>query len=42
MDYLDPDPQVASAVVNQLVQELVDYTFETQVQGDGSGVRILK
>ena len=30
VDYLDPDPQVASAVVNQLVQELVDYTFETR------------
>ena len=30
IDYLDPDPEQASAVVNQLVQELVDYTFETR------------
>ena len=30
VDYLDPDPEQASAVVNQLVQELVDYTFETR------------
>ena len=30
VDYLDPDPELASAVVNQLVQELVDYTFETR------------
>ena len=30
VDYLDPDPEQASAVVNQLVQELVDYTFESR------------
>ena len=30
VDYLDPDPDQASAVVNQLVQELVDYTFESR------------
>jgi succinoglycan biosynthesis transport protein ExoP len=28
--YLNPDPQLAAAVVNQLVQELVDYSFETR------------
>jgi polysaccharide biosynthesis transport protein len=30
VDYLDRDPQLATAVVNQLVQELVDYTFESR------------
>ena len=30
VDYLDSDPQLATAVVNQLVQELVDYTFESR------------
>jgi capsular exopolysaccharide synthesis family protein len=28
--YLSPDPQLAASVVNQLVQELVDYSFETR------------
>jgi succinoglycan biosynthesis transport protein ExoP len=28
--YLNPDPELAAAVVNQLVQELVDYSFETR------------
>ena len=30
IDYLNPDPKVAAAVVNELVQELVDYSFETR------------
>ena len=30
IDYLNPDPMLAAAVVNELVQELVDYTFETR------------
>ena len=30
IDYLDPDPKLAAAVVNELVQQLVDYTFETR------------
>jgi polysaccharide biosynthesis transport protein len=30
VDYLDPDPKLAAAVVNDLVQSLVDYTFETR------------
>jgi succinoglycan biosynthesis transport protein ExoP len=30
VDYLDRDPKLAAAVVNELVQQLVDYTFETR------------
>lgn len=30
IDYLSPDPTRAATVVNQLVQELVDYSFETR------------
>jgi uncharacterized protein involved in exopolysaccharide biosynthesis len=30
VNYLDRDPKLAAAVVNELVQELVDYTFETR------------
>jgi polysaccharide biosynthesis transport protein len=30
VDYLDRDPRLAAAVVNELVRELVDYTFETR------------
>jgi succinoglycan biosynthesis transport protein ExoP len=30
IDYLSSDPQLAAAVVNQMVQELVDYSFETR------------
>ena len=30
IDYLSPDPALAAAVVNQMVQELVDYSFETR------------
>jgi len=30
VDYLDPDPRLAADVVNELVQSLVDYTFETR------------
>ena len=30
IDYLNPDPMLASAVVNELVRELSDYTFETR------------
>ena len=30
IDYLDPDPALAAAVVNQMVQELIDYSFETR------------
>ncbi len=30
IDYLNPDPRIAADVVNQLVQALVDYTFETR------------
>jgi polysaccharide biosynthesis transport protein len=30
VNYLDPDPNLAAAVVNELVQSLVDYTFETR------------
>jgi polysaccharide biosynthesis transport protein len=30
VDYLDPDPKLSAAVVNELVQQLVDYTFETR------------
>ena len=30
IDYLSPDPALAAAVVNQMVRELVDYSFETR------------
>ena len=30
IDYLSPDPALAAAVVNQMVQELIDYSFETR------------
>ncbi len=30
IDYLNPDPKLAAAVVNELVQELSDYTFESR------------
>lgn len=30
VDYLDRDPKLSAAVVNDLVQQLVDYTFETR------------
>jgi capsular exopolysaccharide synthesis family protein len=30
IDYLDPNPNIAAAVVNELVQELTDYSFETR------------
>lgn len=30
IDYLDRDPRLAAAVVNELVQGLVDYSFETR------------
>ena len=30
IDYLNPDPQVAAAVVNTLTKGLVDYTFQTR------------
>jgi succinoglycan biosynthesis transport protein ExoP len=30
VDYLDRDPRLAATVVNELVRELVDYTFETR------------
>jgi succinoglycan biosynthesis transport protein ExoP len=30
IDYLNPDPMLAAAVVNELVRELSDYTFETR------------
>lgn len=30
IDYMNPDPKLASAVVNHLVQALVDYTFQTR------------
>ena len=30
IDYLDRDPKLAADVVNEVVQELVDYTFETR------------
>jgi succinoglycan biosynthesis transport protein ExoP len=30
IDYLSPDPELAAAVVNQMVQELIDYSFETR------------
>ena len=36
IDYLDPDPKVAAAVVNELVQELTDYTFETRYKATES------
>jgi capsular exopolysaccharide synthesis family protein len=30
IDYLNPDPKLAAAVVNELTQELIDYTFQTR------------
>ncbi|MGO9639591.1 MAG: GumC family protein [Terracidiphilus sp.] len=30
IDYLNPDPRIAAAVVNKLTQSLVDYTFQTR------------
>jgi succinoglycan biosynthesis transport protein ExoP len=30
IDYLNPDPKLAAAVVNELTQALVDYTFQTR------------
>ncbi len=30
IDYLNPDPKLAAAVVNELTQELMDYTFQTR------------
>jgi len=30
IDYLNPDPKLAAAVVNELTQGLVDYTFQTR------------
>lgn len=30
IDYLNPDPKLAAAVVNKLTQGLVDYTFQTR------------
>ncbi len=30
IDYLNPDPKLAAAVVNELTEELVTYTFETR------------
>ena len=30
IDYLNPDPKLAAAVVNKLTQSLVDYTFQTR------------
>ncbi len=30
IDYFNPDPKLAAAVVNELVQELSDYTFESR------------
>ena len=30
IDYLNPDPKLAAAVVNELTAELVDYTFQTR------------
>lgn len=30
VDYLNPDPKLAAAVVNELTQELMDYTFQTR------------
>lgn len=30
IDYLNPDPKLAAAVVNELTQSLVDYTFQTR------------
>ena len=42
IDYLDRDPRLAAAVVNELVQELVDYTFRDQVQGNRGGVQVSK
>jgi succinoglycan biosynthesis transport protein ExoP len=30
VDYTNPDPKVAAAVVNRLVQALIDYTFQTK------------
>ena len=30
IDYLNPDPQLAAAVVNTLTKSLVDYTFQTR------------
>jgi len=36
IDYLDPDPKVAAAVVNELVQELTNYSFETRYKATES------
>lgn len=30
IDYLNPDPKLAAAVVNELMQQLVNYTFQTR------------
>jgi capsular exopolysaccharide synthesis family protein len=30
IDYLNPDPKLAAAVVNELTQGLIDYTFQTR------------
>jgi capsular exopolysaccharide synthesis family protein len=41
IDYLSPDPALAAAVVNQLVQELVDYSFETRYKATESASQSL-
>jgi polysaccharide biosynthesis transport protein len=41
IDYLDPDPKLAAAVVNELVQGLVDYTFETRYRATEAAYKSL-
>jgi capsular exopolysaccharide synthesis family protein len=36
VDYLNPDPELAAVIVNQLVQELVNFTFETRYKATES------